>query len=275
MAEARSASLVLQNKRGFHMGLSRDDESYDITISIPHPRYVGRAVVRSAARARNTIVNALFPARPWIMAGVVALVVGVVVTADRSSWWRSGFLAHMLWAIDSYVGFSFLPVAVRVGILAGEAAVVGFILLMYLQRVLLRMLLSYKGWLYQPPRSVSYAVMAWVAVVRLLSGRHPLMYSFQGALPRLPVPPVRTTCQRYLETVRPLLSDKELEQVKADMEVFLTKEAPKLQWYLVLKSWCVLFRDTCVCWGRHTLGALCALCVFRGSERAQTLCVRV
>lgn len=265
MAEARQATHVLQQKRGFRLGLAKDDESYDITISVPHPRYVRKSCVRCMGRARNRVTDMLFPARPLILISVMAVVVAVVVTADRQSWWRQGFLAEALWYIDrcaslvaldgrggmlprlpltslrvySRVGFVSLPIVVRVGVLAAEAAIVGFFLLMYLQRVLLRALFSYKGWLYQPPRSVSWPVMIWGAVVRLLSGRSPLTYSFQGALPRQPVPSISATCAKYLESVAPLLSPEELANTQRALAVFKAKEAPKLQWYLVMKSWCV------------------------------------
>ena len=38
-------------------------------------------------------------------------------------------------------------------------------------------------------------------------GLKPKTFSFQEALPPLPVPSLRETCERYLRSVRPLLND--------------------------------------------------------------------
>jgi len=237
MAEARSAALVLNNKRGFRLGLARDDDSFDITITIPHPRRVWTRFVRSVARTRNTIQNAVFPAPPMLMILVVAVVVGIVVTSDRHSWWRDGFLAHALWAMDERIGLVRLPLVVRVAILAAEAAVVGFFALMYFQRTLLRILFSYTGWLYQPPRTVPLRVKLWAFTVRLLSGRHPLMYSFQAALPRQSVPSVESTVSQVLGSVEPLLSEADMQQFKQEAATFTKQDARRLQWVLRAKSW--------------------------------------
>jgi carnitine O-palmitoyltransferase 1, liver isoform len=56
-------------------------------------------------------------------------------------------------------------------------------------------------------------------------------------MPRLPVPKVQDTMQRYLKSVRPLLDDKEFDRVTKEAEVFENGIGKKLQRYLVLKSW--------------------------------------
>jgi len=44
---------------------------------------------------------------------------------------------------------------------------------------------------------VSKATMVWLAAVKLLTlGRKPMLYSYQGSLPRLPLPSVNETMQR-------------------------------------------------------------------------------
>nr|XP_055184866.1 carnitine O-palmitoyltransferase 1, muscle isoform isoform X1 [Nyctereutes procyonoides] len=73
--------------------------------------------------------------------------------------------------------------------------------------------------------------------VRLLSSRRPMLYSFQTSLPKLPVPSVPATVQRYLESVRPLLDDEKYYRMEVLAKEFQDKTAPRLQKYLVLKSW--------------------------------------
>ncbi|EAW52527.1 carnitine palmitoyltransferase 1C, isoform CRA_e, partial [Homo sapiens] len=41
------------------------------------------------------------------------------------------------------------------------------------------------------------------ALVRIFSGRHPMLFSYQRSLPRQPVPSVQDTVRKYLESVRP------------------------------------------------------------------------
>uniref|UniRef100_W5L0B4 Carnitine O-palmitoyltransferase 1, muscle isoform n=1 Tax=Astyanax mexicanus TaxID=7994 RepID=W5L0B4_ASTMX len=74
-------------------------------------------------------------------------------------------------------------------------------------------------------------------LVKMFSGRRPLLYSFQAALPRLPVPNIDDTICRYLESVRPLLDDDQYKQMETLAYEFKKDQAPKLQKYLQLKSW--------------------------------------
>ncbi|KAI5641402.1 choline/Carnitine o-acyltransferase domain-containing protein [Phthorimaea operculella] len=77
-----------------------------------------------------------------------------------------------------------------------------------------------------------------MSVVKVLSGwNKPKLYSFQGSLPRLPLPSVKDTMRRYLNSVRPLLDDENYKRVEKLAKEFEEKVAPRLQRYLVLKSW--------------------------------------
>ena len=55
------------------------------------------------------------------------------------------------------------------------------------------------------------------------------MYESQEFLPRLPLPTLEETCDRYLQTVAPLLSETELTQTQSAVRVFVQKDGPKLQ----------------------------------------------
>ncbi|KAF3822348.1 hypothetical protein GH733_007722 [Mirounga leonina] len=75
------------------------------------------------------------------------------------------------------------------------------------------------------------------SVVKIFSGRKPMLYSFQTSLPRLPVPAVRDTVNRYLESVKPLMKESDFKRMAVLAEDFAVSLGPKLQWYLKLKSW--------------------------------------
>ncbi|NXF41686.1 CPT1B palmitoyltransferase, partial [Nyctibius bracteatus] len=130
-------------------------------------------------------------------------------------------------------------------------------------RQALKLLLSYHGWMFEPHGRMSRSTKIWVALMKVLSVRKPLLYSFQTSLPKLPVPPVEATITRvrdgeggpsvvgrwgghtepppvspqYLESVRPLMDDEKYAKMEALAKEFKEKTAPRLQKYLILKSW--------------------------------------
>lgn len=55
------------------------------------------------------------------------------------------------------------------------------------------------------------------------------MFSKQYSLPLLPVPPLQQTLDRYLHTVRPLLTDQQYTKTKEVVQQFLSSPGPQLQ----------------------------------------------
>lgn len=70
----------------------------------------------------------------------------------------------------------------------------------YLIRYSLKFLFLYKGWLYEERgkgRTISWQTKIWVVLVKIFSGTgRPMLYSFQGSLPRLPLPKLHDTMKR-------------------------------------------------------------------------------
>ncbi|XP_055588648.1 carnitine O-palmitoyltransferase 1, liver isoform isoform X1 [Uranotaenia lowii] len=111
----------------------------------------------------------------------------------------------------------------------------------YTMRYSLKLLLMYKGWMYEkraPGSKVSLPTRLWALFVKVLATwNKPGLYSFQGSLPRLPLPKVDETMSRYLRSVRPLLDDSNYTRMERLAKEFQDTIAPKLQRYLTLKSW--------------------------------------
>lgn len=111
----------------------------------------------------------------------------------------------------------------------------------FTMRYTLKLLLMYKGWMYESRekgRKVSTQTRLWAAATKVLSSwNNPGLYSFQGSLPRLPLPNVHDTLQRYLDSVHPLLDDNNYARMQDLAKDFERTIAPKLQRYLMLKSW--------------------------------------
>lgn len=70
----------------------------------------------------------------------------------------------------------------------------------YTMRYTLKLLLMYKGWMYESRgkgSKVSLQTKIWAGATKVLSSwNKPGLYSFQGSLPRLPLPSVKETTQR-------------------------------------------------------------------------------
>ncbi|CAI5738147.1 unnamed protein product [Hyaloperonospora brassicae] len=238
MAEAHQAIGVFdEHKRGVELLYS--DEGIRVSFTIPPPHEVRRSLVREFFHLQRALQRGVYPAPPLVAILTVVAVSVVVVLSPTDSWWRSGPISVCVWHVGNFLMpyWYLLPNSLYVASLAAWAAFLGLLALMAVQRLFLRLLLSYRGWLYLAPRQKSRVVTAWAALLKIFGGRNPLTYSFQDALPRLPLPPLKDTVQRYLQSVHPLLTSDEFKDVERMADEFLHQEGPKLQFYLYLKSW--------------------------------------
>uniref|UniRef100_A0A182WA64 carnitine O-palmitoyltransferase n=1 Tax=Anopheles minimus TaxID=112268 RepID=A0A182WA64_9DIPT len=87
-------------------------------------------------------------------------------------------------------------------------------------------------------RLARFRTRLWGLFVKVLATwNKPGLYSFQGSLPRLPLPSVQDTMTRYLRSVRPLLDDSNYNRMERLAKEFQLGISTKLQRYLFLKSW--------------------------------------
>lgn len=123
---------------------------------------------------------------------------------------------------------------------SGAVSVVLWVVWSLAQRYALKGLFMYKGWMYESRGSgskVSLTTRLWFCGVRLLKGKNPLLFSYQSTLPKLPLPSLDDTMERYLRSVRPLLDDANYARMEGLAKDFRHGIAQKLQRYLWLKSW--------------------------------------
>ena len=71
-----------------------------------------------------------------------------------------------------------------------------WVLYVLVWRYSLKLLLMNHTWMYGAHGKMSMPNKVWVGLVKLLKGKHPLLYSFQAALPKLPVPGLSNTKKR-------------------------------------------------------------------------------
>uniref|UniRef100_A0A670ZUX2 Carnitine O-palmitoyltransferase 1, muscle isoform n=1 Tax=Pseudonaja textilis TaxID=8673 RepID=A0A670ZUX2_PSETE len=177
-------------------------------------------------RLKNSFLTGVYPGSPSGWLAITAVTMGSTwVHVDLSRGAISRIQRHLLTRSSSPPHLALL---FSTGV---------WILGIWLRRQMLKLLLSYHGWMFEPHGKTSFSTKAWVALVKVMSGRHPLLYSFQTSLPKLPVPRVEDTIQRYLESVRPLLDKEGFEQMGHLARDFQQQVAPRLQRFLVLKSW--------------------------------------
>jgi carnitine O-palmitoyltransferase 1 len=107
-------------------------------------------------------------------------------------------------------------------------------------RYLLKLLLIYKGWMYESRSGsgISIWTRLWLPCVALLTIKKPQLYSYQASLPRLPLPSVNETVERYLRSIRPICkTDDDYNRIVKLAEEFESGISSRLQRYLILKSW--------------------------------------
>ena len=125
---------------------------HGLLIYIPHPRYLLRSSFRFFYSIRNKLMTALYPIHP-LFALILTIITAIyVIFAEQDSWFRSGFLAEWLWAVDEQLIFvKYFPLEYRLAYLSTIASVGILLVIVFFQRLFLRYLLHYKGWVFDPP----------------------------------------------------------------------------------------------------------------------------
>ncbi|NP_001365416.1 palmitoyl thioesterase CPT1C isoform X5 [Homo sapiens] len=226
MAEAHQAV-------GFRPSLTSDGAEVELSAPVLQEIYLSglRSWKRHLSRFWNDFLTGVFPASPlsWLF----------LFSAIQLAWFLQldpslGLMEKIKELLPDWGGQhhglrGVLAAALFASCLWGA--------LIFTLHVALRLLLSYHGWLLEPHGAMSSPTKTWLALVRIFSGRHPMLFSYQRSLPRQPVPSVQDTVRKYLESVRPILSDEDFDWTAVLAQEFLRLQASLLQWYLRLKSW--------------------------------------
>uniref|UniRef100_A0A663E2K7 Carnitine O-palmitoyltransferase 1, muscle isoform n=1 Tax=Aquila chrysaetos chrysaetos TaxID=223781 RepID=A0A663E2K7_AQUCH len=226
MAEAHQAVAfqftVTPEGLDFHLGREAIKQLYLAGISSWKKRLV---------RAKNSFLTGVYPASPssWMVV-MVATAGSFYCQVDPSL----GMIARIRHCLPKSRLLTYESRTMVSTVLFSTGVWLSAVLLF---RQALKLLLSYHGWMFEPHGKMSRSTRIWVALMKVLSIRKPLLYSFQTSLPKLPVPPVEATITRYLESVRPLMDDDKYSKMEALAKEFKEKTAPRLQKYLILKSW--------------------------------------
>ena len=102
-------------------------------------------------------------------------------------------------------------------------------------RVLYKSILSYVGFIFENPRAgYSMKTKLWFLILKLARGK-PKLLSTQSCLPNLPLPTINETCERWLDSVKPLMSEDDYNKAVDMAREFSHGVGNKLQNYLKFK----------------------------------------
>ncbi|CAN9505858.1 unnamed protein product [Ophioblennius macclurei] len=211
-------------------------EGIDLQLSYQALNQIYLSGVRSwkkrVSRMRNSVIKGVFPASPssWLFVAI-----GILATMYMQSDPSMGLISK----IQQHLPLSLHGSLSTQGQTMVSALVFSTLLwlsLILTLRFCLKLLLSYHNWMFEQHGRVSNTTKVWVTLVRLFSSRKPLLYSYQTSLPHLPVPAINDTLSRYLESVRPLLTDPEYKRMTDLASQFESNLGNRLQRYLKLKA---------------------------------------
>uniref|UniRef100_A0A8C5HL91 carnitine O-palmitoyltransferase n=1 Tax=Gouania willdenowi TaxID=441366 RepID=A0A8C5HL91_GOUWI len=205
-------------------------EGIDLQLSYQALNLIYRSGVRSwkkrVSRMRNRVIKGVFPASPssWLFVAI-----GILATMYMQSDPSMGLISKIQQHLPlSDQGQTMLSALVFSTLL--------WLSLILALRFCLKLLLSYHQWMFEQHGRISNTTKIWVTLVRLFSSQKPLLYSYQTSLPHLPVPAIKDTLSRYLESVRPLLEDTQYKRMTDLANQFESNLGNRLQRYLKLKA---------------------------------------
>jgi carnitine O-palmitoyltransferase 1 len=113
----------------------------------------------------------------------------------------------------------------------------GTLLLLVWQFVKVRMvryLFQCNGWFLHPKRPLN---KIWLLLVIALLGRKDKgSMQYQDYLPSYPLPSLKKTCNKYLKSVKPLLSKEDYQETEKAVQKFIKKDGRRLQLILRLRA---------------------------------------
>ncbi|KAI6196786.1 Acyltransferase ChoActase COT CPT domain containing protein [Aphelenchoides besseyi] len=227
MAEARSLAALSISLTHDGISVSFDQE---LLRDIWHA--FSRGYKKRFARFKTEFQANVFPANLTSLIFVLVLTSILYFFKKDVTYGLADFFRHYIF----YFLFGETLVAQILGV-----AIAGTILwfgLVQVFRLSIKFLLCYKGWMYESVgQKISRQTQLWFQLLHLISRFGPMLHSFQGALPHLPLPSLDSTLAKHLRSMRPILNDEEYNQLVEDSEKFRKGLGRRLQRYLVIKSY--------------------------------------
>lgn len=225
MAEARSAVATPRVQK---KDLGTTDSFDDLVKSYR------QMIIRNYFRFRNSIRNGVWPTSTNNLGVACGFSLYLLEYEPASA---HAVTAHLKRAVAALPLPSKTPKWLANLVGSVGLSFVFFVILMKVRQYLLRILLAYRGWMYENVREVSWKNKLWGLTVKFVSGYQPSLYSCQRSLPRMPVPAIDETLSKLLDSLKPLCSEEEFKEYSKQAQDFECSIGPRLQRLLYLKSW--------------------------------------
>ena len=216
------------------------DHTYDFSINLDALHIIWLSVVRSwkkrIARFFTHCKNGFFPSSTYFLFAIYALIVGLRLYYKFDPY-------GLMQLLELYPPIrSYEQPLTRLLLSCFACSIAIWLIKATFMRYYLKFLLMYKGWMYETRSSVGYSLLSkvWLVNLKLLYrfSRKAQLYSYQSSLPRLPLPALKDTIDRYLRSIKPLCtSDQQYKDIEKKALEFRRGIGKKLQMYLYLKSW--------------------------------------
>ncbi|KAG5668795.1 hypothetical protein PVAND_016721 [Polypedilum vanderplanki] len=215
MAEAHQATHYSSSNIHQHTEINHDQETLELVLSSGGHSWK----IKSA----NRIKNFIYPARIEILYVTVGIAIAL-------------YFSEMPFGFIEMKSSSSIIFDIFACIFIG---LILFAIICVCMKVTMMLLLRYQGYMYETRgRKVSLKTQIWAILMKsFLKFNPPQLYSFQSLLPRLSVPPLKDTINRYLRSVRPIYDDETYNRIAQEAQDFQNGIGKKLQRYLILKSW--------------------------------------
>ncbi|KHJ44071.1 hypothetical protein D918_05765 [Trichuris suis] len=181
MAEAHSAVAF-----GFTITHDGVSINYDQELLKVVCHSLLRNYKRRVARFKNNFRSGIYPASPQSLLFTLLLVYALRLAKFDLSFGLIGWLQSCL------LGYSIVSTLFCCALYS----VVLWLLVVQALRLFIKLLFSYKRWLYQRVQNSSIITKLYMFVLRSILKHEPMLHSFQGALPRLPLPSLKDTLRR-------------------------------------------------------------------------------
>ncbi|XP_071942784.1 carnitine O-palmitoyltransferase 1, liver isoform-like isoform X2 [Antedon mediterranea] len=190
-----------------------------------------RSWKKRLSRFRNHLVTTTYPASPASWLAVVSVVLAVSLARIDPS---MGLIA----TVREYLPLgSYLDTGTSSYMSTIVFATILWLVGIYSMRYMLKFVLSYRRFMYEPRGKSSLLTKIWVICLKVFCTRKPQLYSYQATLPNLPLPSIDDTLRRYLRSVRPFMDDEKYNKMERLATDFKQNLGMRLQRYLYLKWW--------------------------------------
>lgn len=212
------------------------DHSYDFTVNFDALHVVWLSVVRSwkkrFSRFFNFLRNGFYPSSTNFLFAIYAITLALRIQINFNPF-------NVLDTIETHWPVARFEESYKktlASCLVLSTAI--WLLKATLLRYYLKLLLIYKGWLFEPKTSLLTKI--WLVNLKTFYylSKSPQLYSYQSSLPRLPLPSLNNTINRYLKSIKPLCkSEQHYKDIERKAFDFKNGIGKRLQLYLHLKSW--------------------------------------